>query len=226
MASPAKHRLGSHGHPERSRAAILRAAIREFSQEGVAGARIDAIARRAGVNKALLYYYFKDKESLYSAVLDQVFGGLIAAVSGAFRLDAPPRERVLAYAGAHFDYIARHPLYPRIVQGEMMNAGRNGSSQLDRIVRQYFRPLANELSTVIMEGVASGDFRQIDPTQAIPSIISVIVFYFTNAAAMRSMTGVDPLLAKPIALRRAAVLDFISAALLRKASRADKGVRT
>jgi len=98
-----KPRLGSRGRPEQSRAAILQAAVREFSREGVAGARIDAIARSARVNKALLYYYFKDKEALYSSVLDQVFGGLTAAVNTAFALNVPPRDKVLAYVRAHFD---------------------------------------------------------------------------------------------------------------------------
>jgi TetR/AcrR family transcriptional regulator len=210
----AKLRLGSRGRPEQSRAAILQAAVREFSREGVAGARIDAIARHARVNKALLYYYFKDKEALYSAVLDQVFGGLTAAVRAAFALDASPREKILAYVGAHFDYVASHPLYPRIVQGEMMSAGRNGSSQLRRIVQQYFHPLARQLSQVLSEGTAAGEFRSVDPVQTVPSIIAVIVFYFINAPAMRSMTGIDPLQPKYIAARRAAVLDFISAALL------------
>jgi len=62
MATTAKnHRLGSRGRPEETRASILEAATREFAQEGVAGARTDAIARAARVNKALLYYYFEDK---------------------------------------------------------------------------------------------------------------------------------------------------------------------
>jgi TetR/AcrR family transcriptional regulator len=214
----AKPRLGSRGRPEQSRAAILEAAVREFSREGVAGARIDAIARSARVNKALLYYYFKDKEALYSAVLDQVFGGLTVAVNPAFALNVPPREKILSYVRAHFDYVAAHPLYPRIVQGEMMSTGRNGSSQLDRIVKQYFRPLAGQLSQVLSEGMAAGDFRRVDPMQVVPSMISVIVFYFINAPAMRSMTGIDPLQPKQIASRRAAVLDFISAALLQRST--------
>jgi len=213
---PPKSRLGSRGRPEQSRAAILQSAVREFSREGVAGARIDAIARSARVNKALLYYYFKDKEALYSAVLDHVFGGLTTAVNSAFALKVPPREKVLAYAGAHFDYVADHPMYPRIVQGEMMNAGRNGSSHLNRIVQQYFRPLTSQLTQVLTEGMTAGEFRAVDPIQMVPSIIAVIVFYFINAPAMRSMTGVDPLHPKRVAARRAAVLDFISAALLRQ----------
>lgn len=220
-----KPRLGSRGRPEQSRAAILQAAVREFSREGVAGARIDAIARAARVNKALLYYYFKDKEALYSAVLDHVFGGLTIAVNTAFGLSVSPREKVLAYAGAHFDYVASHPQYPRIVQGEMMSAGRNGSSQLHRIVQQYFQPLTSQLTKVLTEGMTSGDFRSVDPMQVVPSIIAVIVFYFINAPAMRSMTGVDPLEPKRVAARRAAVLDFISAALSPQPPSRRKGAR-
>src|SRR5437763_16452613 len=142
MSTPStKHRLGSRGRPEESRAAILEAATREFAQEGIAGARTDAIARAARVNKALLYYYFKDKETLYGAVLDQVFGGLTPSIEEALSSDLPPRDKLLAYAGAHFDYIASHPLYPRIVQGEMMRAARGGPPQSARIGEHYFRPL-------------------------------------------------------------------------------------
>src|SRR5258708_23199462 len=108
---------GSRGEPEKTRAAILKAALEEFAHEGVTGARTDEIARRAGVNKALLYYYFKDKEGLYAAALDQVFSGLHERVASVLeRPDLPPRERLLLYAHTHFDYIASAPLFPRLVQ--------------------------------------------------------------------------------------------------------------
>src|SRR5574340_754381 len=114
MATTAKnHRLGSRGQPGQTRAAILEAATREFAQEGIAGARTDAIARAARVNKALLYYYFKDKETLYGAVLDEVFSGLIERVLPALESDLPPRQKVIYYAQTHFDYIASSPVYAR-----------------------------------------------------------------------------------------------------------------
>ena len=122
-ATPKFH-LGSRRQPEESRAAILKAAAGEFSREGVAGARTDAIARAAHVNKALLYYYFKDKEALYAAVLDHIFGGLSACVLEVLSRDLPPREKIIAYIGAHFDYAAGHHLTSRIVQSEMLRAGR------------------------------------------------------------------------------------------------------
>jgi TetR/AcrR family transcriptional regulator len=222
-AAPSKSRLGSRGHPKKSRAAILHAAVREFSREGVAGARIDAIARAARVNKALLYYYFKDKEALYGEVLDQVFAGLTVAVLEVLARELPPRKKILAYVRMHFDYIAAHPLYPRLVQAEMMRAGRGTSTQLERVVQKYFRPLYGELVTLLAAGRAGGDFRAVDPLQFIPSMISVIIFYFNSAPVVRLMTGADPLSPERISARRAAVVDFISAALFADGNTSARG---
>jgi TetR/AcrR family transcriptional regulator len=196
-----------------SRKAILQAAITEFSREGVAGARTDAIARAAKVNKALLYYYFEDKEALYAAVLDQVFGGLISAVMQVLNQDLSPRKKILAYVAAHFDYIATHPKYPRLVQAEMMRTGRDQSPQLEKLAHQYFRPLFSKLAEVINAGIRRGEFRLVDPMQFIPSMIAVVVFYFTSVPVMRAVTGIDPLAPDQLAARKAAVLDFISTAL-------------
>ncbi|HWF92157.1 MAG TPA: TetR/AcrR family transcriptional regulator [Terriglobales bacterium] len=213
MRTQATHRLGSRGQPEESRAAILQAAAQEFAREGIAGARTDAIARSAHVNKALLYYYFKDKESLYRAVLDHVFSGLAETINAAFESNLPPREKILAYAGAHFDYIANHALYPRIVHAELTRARAGNTAQFERIVQQYFRPLFGKIASVLREGQMTADFRQVDPMQFIPSMISVIVFYFNTVPVIKLMTGEDPLTPERLAERRAAVLDFISAAL-------------
>ncbi len=212
MTSAHTVRLGTRGRPEQSRAAILKAAVREFAQEGVAGARTDAIARSAKVNKALLYYYFEDKEALYRAVLDRVFGGVRGAIHNALSQELAPRERLASYVCAHFDYIAANPLYPRIVQAEFLRAGRD-PSHLERIAKQYFRPVFLEISALLKQGAQSGDFRPVDPIHFIPSMISVIVFHFNTAPIMKLMTGADPMSPARLAERRDAVLDFISAAL-------------
>ena len=206
-------RLGTRGKPEESRKAILKAAVHEFAREGVSGARTDAIARSAGVNKALLYYYFKDKDALYQAVLDQVFSGVRSAIHNALSQNLPPREKLASYVCAHFDYIASNPLYPRIVQAEFLRAGRD-PSRLERIAKHYFRPVFLELSALLKEGEQSGEFRRVDPIHFIPSMISVIVFYFNTAPIMKLMTGADPMSAERLAERRNAIIDFISAALL------------
>jgi TetR/AcrR family transcriptional regulator len=209
---PKPVRFGTRGRPEESRSAILKAAVSEFSDHGIAGARTDAIARAAHVNKALLYYYFKDKDALYEAVLDHVFGGLRARVIPVLESKLPPREKMLQYLGTYFDYISENPRFPRVVQGEWVRSG-TGAARMQRIAKEYFRPIFEKLVGVLREGIAAGEFRAVNPMDFLPSIAAVIVFYFTAAPLMKTLMKMDPLSPERIRERRAFVLDFISAAL-------------
>ena len=212
---PSPHRMGSRGKPEESRAAILQAAAHEFAAHGVAGARTDAIAREARVNKALLYYYFKDKETLYGAVLDDAFSGLKSAVFEVLDSQLPPREKIMAYAGAYFNFIASNQLYPRLMQREMMRAREGHSLHIDKVIKSYIQPIFLRVSEVMREGIAKGEFRNVNPVHFVPSMVAMIVFYFSSAPMMQKIVGFNPLTPERIAERRAAVLDFISAALFR-----------
>jgi TetR/AcrR family transcriptional regulator len=221
-------RLGSRGKPEESRAAILQAAAREFAEHGIAGARTDAIARVAKVNKALLYYYFKDKETLYGAVLDNAFSGMKAKIFQALDSDLPPRKKIMAYAGAYFDFIASNQIYPKLMQREMMRAKQGQSEHIDRLVKTYFKPIYRRVGELLHKGIAEGEFRQIDPAHFVPSMVAMIVFYFSSAPVMARIVRFNPLAPERIAERRAAVLDFISAALFAPGARskdAGKGAR-
>src|ERR1700690_447476 len=184
-------RLGTRGRPEESRAAILNAAVAEFADYGIAGARTDAIARAARVNKALLYYYFKDKDALYEAVLDHVFGGLRDRVTPVLDSKLPPRQKMLEYLGAYFDYIAANPCFPRVVQAEWMRAGA-GSPRMQRVAKEYFRPIFEKVAEVLREGISAGEFRAVNPMDFLPSLAAVIVFYFGAAPLMKALMKVDP----------------------------------
>lgn len=221
----ALRRMGTRGQPEESRAAILEAAAREFAEHGVAGARTDAIAREARVNKALIYYYFKDKETLYGAVLDSAFSGLKDTVFQVLDSPAPPREKILAYVGAYFDFIASNRLYPGLMQREMMRAREGQSPHIEKVAKSYIQPIFHRVSQVLREGIAAGQFRAVDPMHFVPSIVAIIVFYFSSAPMMQKIVGVNVLTPERIAERRAFVLDFISAALFRPQSTATQGAR-
>jgi TetR/AcrR family transcriptional regulator len=214
-ATPKVGRPGSRGEPEKTRAAILKAALEEFSREGVAGARTDEIARHAGVNKALLYYYFKDKEDLYGAVLEDVFSGMTRRVMDVLELPGlTPREKLMRYLEAHFDYIASAPFYPRLVHREFMRtSGRALSPMASRLMERYGKPMYLKLNNVIREGIAAGDFRSVDPEQTVTSLFGIVIFYFISLPAQQVLNAGDPSSPDRIAARRAAVLDFVSAAL-------------
>jgi|ERR1700722_7603429 TetR/AcrR family transcriptional regulator len=218
-------RMGSRGQPEESRAAILKAAAREFADYGIAGARTDAIAREARVNKALIYYYFKDKETLYGAVLDNAFAGLKTAVFHVLDRDLAPREKLLAYVGAYFDLVASNQIYPRLMQREMMRSRGGASPHIDKIVKSYIQPIFERVSDLLRQGIEKGAFRPVNPVHFVPSMVAIIVFYFSNAPVMQKITGFNPLTAERIAERRAAVLDFVSAALFRPKHNATQGAR-
>ena len=211
-------RYGTRGHPEESRAAILRAAVAEFAEHGIAGARTDAIAQAARVNKALLYYYFQDKDALYEAVLDHVFSGLRERVMPVLESNLGPRQKMLEYLGTYFDYIAANPRFPRVVQAEWMRVGPKGNPQMRRIAREYFAPIYRRVAEILREGAEKGQFRAVNPMDFLPSMVGVIIFYFSTAPAMKTLLNVDPLSKERIAERRKFVLEFISAALFK-----DKG---
>ena len=216
-------RPGTRGEPEKTRAAILKAALHEFASEGVAGARTDEIANSAGVNKALLYYYFRDKESLYGAVIDDVFQNMRERLLRVLNSDLKPRVKLVEYAQTHFDYIASAPEYPRLVQQEMMRAGRQKSPHLKRIAQTYFHPVYMRLLELLQEGMDSGDFRQVDPRRFAMVMAATIVQYF-NALPLAQLLGhQDPLAPESIAAQRKAVLDFITHALFKSSSEMDAG---
>lgn len=222
MAQPLQRRhstskMGTRGQPAASRAAILRAAAEEFAEHGIAGARTEAIAREARVNKALLYYYFKDKETLYGAVLDNAFSGLKATVFRVLDSDLPPREKIMTYVGTYFDFIASNQVYPKLMQREMMRAREGHSPHIEKLVKHYFQPIYARVSELLRKGIAEGEFRKIDPAHFIPSMVAMIIFYFSSAPLMQKIVRFNPLAPERIAERRTAVLDFVSAALFRPA---------
>ncbi|HZB88792.1 MAG TPA: TetR family transcriptional regulator, partial [Terracidiphilus sp.] len=101
--SPVAQTVSDRAADTRSR--ILDAALSEFSANGLSGARTDRIAQAAGVNKALLYYYFESKENLYLAALEMIAAKIRDRTLAVFLRECSPGERVLRSALEHFDRI-------------------------------------------------------------------------------------------------------------------------
>src|SRR5260370_12564575 len=95
---------------------IVATAEQIFAEEGLAGARMDDIARSAKVNKALLYYYFRSKEELFRFVLETLFSQLRAGVVAQHAIQMSPGKRLAAVIDNFFDFVRAHPNYPRLVQ--------------------------------------------------------------------------------------------------------------
>src|ERR1700682_1988525 len=219
-SSPHKWELASLGRVPRSlRQArdlstarrIVATAEDIFAEQGLAGARMDEIARAAKVNKALLYYYFRSKEELYRFVLETLLSQLSTKV-GRTGGDTPsPRERLGAIVHNFFDFVLAHPNYPRLIQREIMSRGPN----MGWIVAEYYRPLHGRLVRLIEEGIAAGEFRRVDARNAAVTVTSIMVHYFATAPVLRIVLGHDPLRPREVAKRREAVQDFLKHGLFR-----------
>src|SRR6202047_1695495 len=148
--------------PVATKATILAAALEEFAQLGLAGARIDEIARAAQVNKALLYYYFESKEHLYEGVVEQMFVVMTGALRGALHTGDGPREKLLAFLDANFKVLAAQPAYARLLAQELDMVKVFLNSLRPDTAPQFFQrivPLLAEFRAVLAEGVKSGVFR-------------------------------------------------------------------
>lgn len=190
-------------NPETARR-ILVAAERIFAERGLAGARTDQIAAAARVNKALLYYYFADKQGLHRAVLGRLFDQLRASILTQANRTSP-RERLLGFVNGYFDFVASHPNYPRLIQRAVMESG----DELAWIARRYFRPLHRRLAGAIDDGIAAGEMRPVDPHHTVLTIIAMTVFYFAAAPVLRRILDRNPLRPAAVAARKRAILDFL-----------------
>lgn len=199
--------LAPSPRPEASRTAILRAAVQAFSTLGPEGARMDAIARAAGVNKALLHYYFGSKEGLHAAVLDEIFGQVRDRAVAILDGPGSPGEGLLGYFLTHFDRLAQGDT-GRLMAYEMMRVRDGRASHLPRLARTLFGPLHQLMHRRHGEGVAAGELRPDDPAQVFLALIGMNVFYFMSAPMFREITGADPREASALARQRAGMVEF------------------
>ena len=207
---PVTDRVRHHDSAE-TRSAILRAAERIYAESGLAGARTEAIAAGARVNKALLYYYFQSKEGLYQAVVGTQIREFRRQAEDILSARGRAGPILLRYVSYHFDFIGTHPHYPRLFQRMMMEGDRT----LERMVREFSIPLKKLLVALLERGMKSGEFRRLDKEHTIVSIAGLTAHYFNIAPAFRAVTGQDPYSKANLAMRKAEVLKFIRYALFR-----------
>src|SRR5260370_19217318 len=184
---------------------IVAAAEQIFAEQGLAGARMDEIARVAKANKALLYYYFRSKKELPRFVLETLLSQLSTKVGHAVKDTPSASKRLTAMVNNFFDFVLAHPNYPRLIQREIMSRGPN----MRWIVSEYYRPLHRWLVRLIEEGISAGEFRRVDARNTAVTVVAIMVHYFAAAPVLRQVLGHDPLRPGEVAKRREAVHDFL-----------------
>ena len=189
----------------------MEAAARIFADEGLEGARTDAIAAAAGVNKALLYYYFRSKEELYKAVLEGYSANFNRQALQVLSSEGSASSVLLRYINLHFDFIAAHPHHGPLFQRMVMADEKTWV----RLAREQGLPRLKAILKVIERGMRSGEFRRMDGIHAVISLVSLIVFFFSSATVLRAVSGIDPYTKPNVERRKKEVVEFVRYALFK-----------
>jgi TetR/AcrR family transcriptional regulator len=199
-----------------ARTRILDAALTEFSEHGLAGARTETIAASAGVNKALLYYYFESKEKLYAAAFEAAAERVRDSSLAALDSGASPGHRLLQIALNHFDRILTQREFQSLMQQEMIRRHQGEPGNLPVLVERIFKPLYQRFEALVTEGIASGELIDADFMQMHLVALGANVFYFLSAPFLRLMAkpdSPDPFAPQALAARRKLLVEFLGQAV-------------
>ena len=164
---------------ERSQNDILHAALGEFAQHGLGGARMDRIAERAAVNKRLIYYYFESKERLFLAVLERAYEGIRGEEAQLNLTLVEPTEAIRRLIAFTWNYYLAHPEFLTLLNSENLHRARH-LKQSAKVLTLH-SPLIETLTGVLERGRKASLFRAgVDPVQLYISIAGLSYFYLSN----------------------------------------------
>ncbi len=199
--------------PERTQKAILMAAREEFSVSGLGGSRFERIAERAQVDKKLIYYYFKDKDSLFAAVLESVYAEIRDAQLYLHLKDLPPLAALKRLIDFTWDYYLAHPYFITLLNSENLHRARHLSGS--QRIRELNSPLLESLGDILERGQKEGLFRAgIDPMQLYITIAGCAYFYLSNIHTLSAGFRRDLASPKSLALRISHIGEVITSYVL------------
>jgi len=195
-----------------SRDLLLAAARAEFAARGLEGARVDEIARRAGVNKQLVYHHFGNKDDLYQRVLESVYFEIRQRERALDISTLSPEKAMQRFVEFTFDYLDENRDFVVLLTDENLHGGRHLKDS--QALQSLHSPLISVLDEVLKRGAREGVFRPgIDPRQIYISIAALGFFYFNNLHTLSTIFGKDFGAKSAIAERRQHVVDFVMNAL-------------
>ncbi|MEO0318277.1 MAG: hypothetical protein RL404_1954 [Pseudomonadota bacterium] len=192
---------------EATREDVLKAAIQEFSEKGLHGARVEEIAARTATSKHMIYYYFGSKDGLYAAVLDRVYADFRTAEGRAKPDLTDPVAALANLVGLTFDSHVDNPERIRILMSENLDCGRH-ASLLDHSRQREL--VLGTLGEILKRGQERGVIRSgINLTQLHMSISSLCFYYVSNAHTFSKVFDFDMFDPGNREARRAEVIETI-----------------
>lgn len=170
---------------------IIDAAIEVFAQKGKHGARMEEVAALAGVNKAMVYYYFSTKENLFKAVIDKIqteqFNSVADKIEYIVNHFKSPKDKLTECIRAHFDTVSKSSSFAKILMEALANNPEYIHETMERILKERHSQIHKSLEEILREGVERKLFRQVDPLQTQISIMGMNLAYFMGMPIGKAM---------------------------------------
>jgi len=194
------HSTPRRSKAERTRAAILAAAERQFAQRGFRETRLEDVADEVGLKRAALFYHFRDKRALYEAVVDDVFADLLSRLETVLGRSGPLADRIDDAVEAWVDALAARPAMARLILRKAAEAPPEGAEPIFPRASEFLA-MARRL---FAEGQRSGELNPIrpDPFHVISAMVGTSVFYFAALASVLPGQDFDPLAPAELAAHR------------------------
>ena len=175
-------------------ARILTAARTVFIRRGTAGARMQEIAEEAGVNQALLHYYFRSKERLAATVFREAAARLLPAVLGIFRSDLPLAAKIERFVHIYIDTVRQSPFIPGYIVAEMHHHPERLTAMIEAQgvkPAAVVGPLRAQLAAELDAAALRGEIREISPENFLLSLVGPVVMPFVARPALRIALDID-----------------------------------
>jgi TetR/AcrR family transcriptional regulator len=169
---------------------ILEAARKVFIRDGFDGARMQDIANVAGINKALLHYYYKNKESLFNLVFEDAFAAFVPQIHAIFSGNGGAVEKLCKYVEAHIELLLKKPDLPTFVIHEIHRDPDRFFNNL--ISKMPGPPPFASFMGQLMQEMSEGKIREMDPRFVWMNVMAMTVFPFVAAPLMSRMLLTDP----------------------------------
>lgn len=166
---------------------ILAAARQVFIEKGMDGARMQDIADRAGMNKALLHYYFRSKEKLFEMVFMEQASQFLPKVGSIMMSDAPLFTKIEQFVEVYIDKLTENPFMPLFILNEL---NRQPESFILKIWGEK-RPPVQMFAMQVVEEAKKGTIRPIEPPQLIVNMVSMCIFPFVAKPMIKWVTQMD-----------------------------------
>lgn len=172
----------------KTEALILNAAKDVFEEKGLAGARMQEIADKAGINKSLLHYYYRSKEKLFQSVFQIVFGRILKEFIDFFNSDDTVENKIRFFFKMHISILQKNPNIPIFVINEI---NQNPERIVNLMKGLEIEKIYSKLFSQIREGIEKGEYHDVDPKQVLVSVIAMSVFPVAARGMIKGLFGMD-----------------------------------